>query len=58
MERTGALVAGLAFIALLAGLTLRVIVNEGLDILTVISILVLALAASGVVSALRHPPSE
>ena len=58
MERTGALVAALAFIALLGGLTLRVVVQEGLDVLTVISLLVLALAASGVVSALRQPPSE
>ena len=58
MERTGALVAGLAFIALLAGLTLRVVATEGLDVLSIISLLVLALVASAVVSALRHPPSE
>jgi len=58
VERTLTLAAALAFVALLAGLTLAVVLEEGLDILSVISLLVLALVASGIVGALRHPPSE
>ncbi len=52
------LAAALAFIALLAGLTISVVVDTGLDILSGISLLVLALVASGIVGALRNPPSE
>ncbi len=58
MERTLTLAAALGFVALLAGLTLSVVVDSGLDILSAISLLVLALVASGIVGALRHPPSE
>ncbi len=58
MERTGTLAAALAFIALLAGLTISVVVDSGIDILSAISLLVLALVASGIVGALRNPPSE
>jgi hypothetical protein len=46
----------LAFIALLAGLTVYVLAREGPDVLTVFSILVLALLGFGVLGALRHPP--
>jgi hypothetical protein len=48
----------LLFIAGLGGLTLDVILSEGLDVLTVLSLLVLALFGFGVVGALRHPPDE
>jgi hypothetical protein len=58
VERTLTLAAALGFVALLAGLTLSVVVDSGLDILSAISLLVLALVASGIVGALRHPPSE
>ena len=58
MERTGTLAAALAFVALLAGLTLRVVIDTGIDILSAISLLVLALVASGIVGALRNPPSQ
>ena len=56
--RTTILVAALAFIALLAGLTIAVTVREGPDVLTVASLLVLAMFAFGIVGALRHPPHE
>ena len=49
------LAAALAFIALLAGLTLAVALEHGPDILTVGSLLVLAMLAFGIVGALRHP---
>jgi hypothetical protein len=58
MSRTPVLVCVLAFVAVLGGLTLAVAVREGPDILTVVSVLVLAMFAFGVVGALRHPPGR
>ena len=58
MSRTPVLICVLAFIAVLGGLTITVAVREGPDILTVISLLVLAMFAFGVVGALRHPPGR
>jgi hypothetical protein len=46
----------LVFIVGLGGLTIDVAVKEGFDILTVLSLLVLALFGFGIVGALRHPP--
>jgi hypothetical protein len=46
----------LVFIVALGALTLEVAVNHGFDILTVLSLLVLALFGFGIVGALRHPP--
>ena len=42
----------------LAYLTLAAVANGGFDILTVLSLLVLALFAFGIVGALIHPPEE
>lgn len=46
----------LAFIVVFAGLTISVIVRNGLDPLTVISIVILGMFGFGVVGALREPP--
>ena len=56
--RSAVFVSALAFIALLAGLTLSVAIEHGPDVLTVGSLLVLAMFAFGIVGALRHPPDE
>jgi hypothetical protein len=48
----------LLFIAALLALTIQALVQSGPDILTVLSLLVLALFGFGVVGALRHPPDE
>jgi hypothetical protein len=48
----------LIFTIALAGLTLEVAIDEGPDILTAVSLLVLALFGFGIVGALRHPPDE
>ena len=48
----------LVFIAALFALTIQALVQSGPDILTVLSLLVLALFGFGVVGALRHPPDE
>ena len=51
--------AVLAFLALLAGLTISVVASSGFDVLTVASLLLLALIAIPVVGALIHnPPDE
>jgi hypothetical protein len=56
--RTAILLAALGWIALLGYLTVRTLVRHGLEPLTFLSILVLALLAVGIVGALRHPPEE
>ena len=56
--RNAILVIVLVFIALLAVLTVHALVEGGPDILTVLSLLVLAMFGFGVVGALRHPPDE
>ena len=48
----------LVFIAMLLALTIHALVQGGPDILTVLSLLVLAMFGFGVVGALRHPPDE
>lgn len=56
--RVAILVAALAFIAVLATLTVAAVVNGGFNPLTVVSLLVLALFAFGIVGALRTPPEQ
>jgi hypothetical protein len=46
----------LIFILGLGYLTLQVAVTEGFDVLSALSLLVLALFGFGIVGALRHPP--
>ncbi len=55
---TAVLAAVLAMIVLLGGLTLTVLVQEGPDPLTLVSLLVLALFGFGIVGALRTPPED
>jgi hypothetical protein len=56
--RTGALVASLALIGLLAYLTIRVIVKDGFTPLVALSLLILVLLGFGVLGALTTPPEE
>ena len=56
--RNAILGAALAFIALLAGLTVADAVNNGVNVLTIGSLLVLAMFGFGILGALRHPPHE
>jgi hypothetical protein len=46
----------LLFTAVLGALTIQVAIADGVSILTVLSVLVLALFGFGIVGALRHPP--
>jgi hypothetical protein len=56
MRRTAVLTAVLVFIAGFAFLTLASIVEQGLTVAAVLSILILVLITIGAVGALRNPP--
>ena len=56
MGRTAALGGSLVVIGLLGALTIQVAVAEGIDILVVVSLIVLALLGFGVLGALTTPP--
>jgi hypothetical protein len=58
VARQGILVVVLVAIVGLAYLTLKAVANGGFDVLTVLSLLVLALFGFGIVGALLHPPEE
>ena len=58
MARTLVLGGSLAIICVLAFLTIQVAVRDGIDILVVVSIIVLALLGIGVLGALSTPPSD
>ena len=58
MARTLALSASLALIGLLAVLTIDVAVENGVDVLVVLSLLILALLGIGVVGALTSRASR
>jgi hypothetical protein len=54
--RPAILVTTLVMIAVLGGLTIATVIQEGPDPLTVLALLVLALFGFGIVGALREPP--
>ncbi|MDP9347479.1 MAG: hypothetical protein M3P44_17540 [Actinomycetota bacterium] len=56
--RTLILGVAVAFLAVLLALTIHALIQGGPDILTVLSMLVLALFGFGIVGALVHPPRE
>ena len=56
--RQVALIAVLVFILGLAALTIEVALREGIEPLTLLSMLVIALFTFGIVGALRHPPDD
>jgi hypothetical protein len=56
--RSLALAAVLGFIGVLSALTIAAMVQDGPDVLTAVSLLILALFGFGVVGALTQPPDE
>jgi hypothetical protein len=58
MGRAFVLLGSLGIISLLAFLTVTVAIEEGVDILVVVSLIVLLLLAFGVLGALTTPPSD
>ena len=55
MDRRPILAAALGFIALLLVLTVVVAIQEGPDVLTVASLIILAMFGFGILGALREP---
>jgi hypothetical protein len=58
MGRTLVLLCSLAIISLLAFLTVTVAVEEGVDVLVIVSLIVLLLLGFGVLGALTSPPPD
>ncbi|MEA2308735.1 MAG: hypothetical protein QOG41_2161 [Thermoleophilaceae bacterium] len=58
MGRNVALWGALLIIGVLTFLTLRVAINDGIDVLVVVSVVVLALIGVGVLGALNAPRDE
>ena len=56
--RGAILLVALLFVGSLLGLTVHAAIQGGVDILTVLSALVLALFGIGIVGALLHPPDR
>lgn len=56
--RTLILLVALVFIGAFAFLTVYTVAKDGVDVLTVFSLLVLAMLGFGIVGALRQPPSK
>jgi predicted membrane channel-forming protein YqfA (hemolysin III family) len=56
--RVAVLGAALLFILALLALTVHAAASGGIDVLTVLSVFVLALLALGIVGALLHPPQR
>ena len=54
--RTAILAVGMVFCLLLGGLTLGVIAESGLDILSLTSLLIVGLLLIGLIGAIRNPP--
>jgi hypothetical protein len=58
MARNLVLLGSLLLICLLGFLTITVAIEEGVDILVIVSLIVLALLAFGVLGALTSPPPD
>jgi hypothetical protein len=58
MARTFVLAASVAIICLLAFLTISVAVREGIDVLVVVSVIILALLGFGILGALSSQPPD
>jgi hypothetical protein len=58
VARTAILGAALLFIVILAALTVVAVASYGVNVLTIVTLLVLALLGFGIVGALLTPPPE
>jgi hypothetical protein len=56
--RTAVLTAGVLFCLLFLTLTLGVVADSGLDVLSVASFVVIGLLAIGLIGAIRNPPDD
>ncbi len=58
MVRAAALGSALLFIAILVALTIVAVISGGVNVLTLVTLVVLALLGVGIVGALLSPPPE
>ena len=56
--RTAVLTVGILFCLFFLTLTLGVVADSGLDVLTVASFVVIGLIAIGLIGAIRNPPDD
>jgi hypothetical protein len=56
--RTALLVLGVVFCAGFLALTLSAAAESGFDILTLVSLLIVGMIATGLIGAIRNPPDE
>jgi hypothetical protein len=56
MDARVGLAMAFAFVAVLLGLTLYAAIADGPSVLTVVSLVILAMLGLGIAGALRHPP--
>jgi hypothetical protein len=56
--RTAVLAVGILFCLFFLTLTLGVVADSGLDVLTVASFVVIGLIAIGLIGAIRNPPDD
>ncbi|MDX6637354.1 MAG: hypothetical protein QOJ01_865 [Solirubrobacterales bacterium] len=59
LDSRGAIVlVGILFVFLFGGSALAVIGEDGIDVLTVVSLLIAALIMFGVIAVIRNPPKD
>ncbi len=56
--RSAILGFGIAFCALFALMTISVAVESGFSILTIVSLLIVGMIATGLIGAIRNPPPD
>jgi hypothetical protein len=56
--RSAILGFGIAFCALFALMTISVAVESGVSILTIVSLLIVGMIATGLIGAIRNPPPD
>lgn len=54
--RTAILIGGLIFCGGFAALTISVALDSGVDVFTVVSVVIIGMIASGLFGAIRNPP--
>lgn len=56
--RSAILGFGIAFCALFALMTISVAVESGVSVLTIVSLLIVGMIATGLIGAIRNPPPD
>ena len=54
--RTGLLIGGLIFVVAFAAMTVSVALDTGVDVLTIVALLIIWMLGAAILGALRNPP--